>query len=344
MQMRTPLRLFGGFIVPLAVAFALLAMQLNTMLQPVDVPAMAQESVLISIPAGSSSVRIADILEDNGLVRNATVFRYYAKYQGMDQSLKAGNYILEYGMTMDEILKELTEGNVYRPTIRVTIPEGYVLEQIAERLAQTGLVDYDEFMDLASATVPAMGESRPNQRYAVEGYLFPDTYEFDVNITPQAILTRMQSRLDEVFTAEMKEQADALGLTLHEVMTLASLIEREVQAPQERDTVAAVMHNRLKRGMPLQLCASVLYALGEHRPRVLFEDLEIDSPYNTYKINGLPPGPIAAPGRNAILAVLYPADVDYLFYVAKEDGTGTHYFGKTMSEHQANIRKARTNR
>ncbi|MDW7650708.1 MAG: endolytic transglycosylase MltG [Bacillota bacterium] len=341
MNMRTPLRLLGGFAILSVVAFALFAMQLNTMLQPVDVPAVAQESVLVSLPAGSSSVRIAGILEENGLVRNATVFRYYAKYKGMDQKLKAGNYVLQYGMTMDELLAELTEGNVYRPTIKVTIPEGYVIEQIAERLSQTGLVDYDEFMDLAAATVPAMGQTHPDQRYALEGYLYPDTYEFDVDASPQAIINRMQARLKEVFTPDMHTRAKELGLSFQEVIILASLVEREVQAPQERELVAAVLHNRLKRKMPLQLCASVLYALGEHRPRVLYEDLEIDSPYNTYKISGLPPGPIASPGKQSVMAVLYPADVDYLYYVAKEDGSGTHLFGRTNAEHQANIRKVR---
>ena len=344
MMMRTPLRLFGGFTILMAVAFAMFAMQLNTLLKPVDLPAMAQEPVLVSIPAGSSSVRIANILEESGLVRNAKVFRYFAKYRNLDQGLKAGNYILSYGMTMDEILSELSQGNVYRPTITVTIPEGFTLEQIAQRLAYTGLVDYDDFLTLVGGTVPAMGKSTSGQRYALEGYLFPDTYQFDVNATPEAILHRMQSRLDEVFTLEMRARAEELGLDVHQVMTLASLIEREVQSPQERDMVAAVLHNRLKKKMPLQLCASVIYALGEHRTEVLLKDLEVESPYNTYKHPGLPPGPIAAPGKHAILAVLYPADVDYLYYVVKGDGSGSHFFGKTFAEHQANIRKSQANR
>lgn len=344
MLMRTSLRLAGGFVLLLAVAFALFAMQLNTWLQPVEVPVMTQDPVLVSIPSGASSTRIAGLLEDKGLVRNATVFRYYAKYRGLDQKLKAGNYIFTYGMTMDELLQELSAGNVYRPTITVTIPEGFALEQIAARLAQNGLVDYDEFMNLAIGTVPALGRVEEGQRYALEGYLFPDTYEFDINITPEAILTRMQSRLNDVLTDEMRARAAELGLDTHQLMTLASLVEREVQAPQERDMVAAVLHNRLQKKMPLQLCASVIYALGEHRTELLYSDLEVESPYNTYKISGLPPGPIAAPGRQAIMAVLYPADVDYLYYVLKGDGTGTHYFGRTYAEHQANIRKARNNR
>jgi UPF0755 protein len=341
MKIRTALRLAGVLFILLLVAVGLFAFQINSWLQPVDVPAMAQDPLMVAIPAGSTSIRVANILEKNGLVRNADVFRYYAKYRGLDQQLKAGNYLFTYGMTVDELLEELTAGNVYRPTIQVTIPEGFSLEQIAERLAQSGLVDYDEFMDLAGGTVPAMGQSSDQQRYALEGYLFPDTYEFDIDIAPEAIISRMQSRLEEVFTDEMRARAEELGMTYHEVMTLAALVEREVQAPQEREIVAGVMHNRLEIGMRLQIDASVLYALGEHRAVVLYADLEIDSPYNTYKYASLPPGPIAAPGRDAILATLYPADVDYLYYVLKRDGTGTHYFGRTNAEHEANKRKAR---
>jgi UPF0755 protein len=142
----------------------------------------------------------------------------------------------------------------------------------------------------------------------------------------------------------MLERAEELGLSVNEVMTMASLVEREVQAPAERDMVAGVMYNRLKRNMLLQIDASVIYALGEHKTQVLYQDLEVDSPYNTYKYTGLPPGPIAAPGKHAIMAVLYPAETDYIYYVAKGDGTGEHYFAKTYSQHLANIRQAQQNR
>jgi UPF0755 protein len=341
MTMRFMLRLAAALMIVLAVAGGVFAFQVNTWLQPVDVPVMAQDPVMVSIPNGASSVRVARILEESGLVRNASVFRYYTKYRGLDQKLKAGNYLFTFGMTVDELLQELTAGNVYRPTIRVTVPEGFSVEQIAQRLAQNGLVDYDDFISLLQATVPVMGEVNTKQRYVMEGYLFPDTYEFDINVSPEAIITRMQSRLDDLFTDEMRSRAAELNMSIPEIMTLASLVEREVRAPQERDIVAGVMYNRLAKGMPLQLCASVIYALGEHRTVLLNKDLEVESPYNTYKYAGLPPGPIASPGRDAILAVLYPADHDYLYYVLKEDGTGTHLFGRTFAEHQANIRKAR---
>lgn len=343
-RQRTLLRLAGAVLLLLAVAFGIFAMQISVWLKPVDLPAMAQEAVPVSIPAGSSSQRIATILTEKGLVRHALVFRFYAKYRGLDQQLQAGNYMFTYGMTMDQLLQELSVGNVYRPTVTVTIPEGFLLEQIAERLAQKGLVDYEEFMLLATEAVPVLGRVEPGQRYALEGYLFPDTYEFPEDVTAQEILARMQSRLGELLTPAIRGRAKELGLDIHQLITLASLVEREVQSPQEAPLVAAVIHNRLAKGMPLQICASVIYALGEHRDRLLYADLEVESPFNTYRHAGLPPGPIAAPGKRAIMAVLYPAEVDYLFYVLKEDGSGTHYFGNNYAEHQANIRRARSNR
>ncbi|MBS3900834.1 MAG: endolytic transglycosylase MltG [Dethiobacter sp.] len=343
-RQRTLLRLAGGVLLLLAIVFVMLIMQISVWLKPVELPAMAQKAVSVSIPAGSSSAHIANILTEKGLVRHALVFRFYAKYHGLDQQLQAGDYKLTYGMTMDQLLQELSAGNVYRPTVTVTIPEGFVLEQIAQRLAQEGLVNFEEFMLLARETVPAFGRIEAGQRYALEGYLFPDTYEFPETVTPQEILTRMQSRVEEVLTPAMRSRAGELGLDIHQLMTLASLVEREVQSPEEAPLVAAVIHNRLAKGMPLQICASVIYALGEHRDKLYYADLEVDSPFNTYRHLGLPPGPIAAPGKRSIMAVLYPAEVDYLFYVLKEDGSGTHYFGRNYAEHQANIRRARRNR
>jgi UPF0755 protein len=336
----SPLRVLKGLAFLLAVAFGFFLLQINILLQPVDIPAMAQQPIPVSISSGSSSLHIATTLQEAGLVRNALVFRYWAKYRGLDQKLQAGNYLLSYGLTMDEILAELVAGNVYRPTVSVTVPEGFTLDQIASRVAAAGLVEYDEFMELALQAVPALGRSIPGQRYALEGFLFPDTYEFDEGVSAEAMLERMQARFEEVFDGTMRERAEELGLDLHQVVTMASLVEREAQVAAERELVAAVLHNRLKKKMLLQVDATVIYALGEHKNKVLLKDLEINSPYNTYKFTGLPPGPIAAPGRKALLAVLYPADADYLYYVAKNDGSGEHYFARTFAEHQANIRKA----
>jgi UPF0755 protein len=343
-MLRTPLRILGGAGLLLVLVIGFFAMQINTMLQPVDPPAHGDEQVLLAIAPGTSSAGIASALEEAGLVRNGLVFRYFVRHRGVDQKLQAGNYLFRYGMSIDEIINELVAGNVYRPTFTVTIPEGLTLEQIAARLADAGAVDYAEFMALAENAVPTLGEILPGQRHAMEGFLYPDTYEFDKGAPAETIFRRLEARLLEVFNADLQARAEELGLTFHQVITLASLIEKEVHVPAERELVSAVIHNRMKRKMPLQIDATVIYALGGHKTVVLLKDLEVDSPYNTYRVPGLPPGPIAAPGKASILAILYPADVGYLYYRAKEDGTGGHYFAKTYSEHLANIRKARQNR
>ncbi|NLN07421.1 MAG: endolytic transglycosylase MltG [Firmicutes bacterium] len=342
MRMGKLLRLLAAFVIVAAVVLIGVAVQINIWLQPVLV--LAQEPVLVSIPPGASLIRIAGILAEHGLVRNATVFRYYAKYRNLDQRLQAGDYILHYGMTMDEILQRLVRGDVYRNTVTVTIPEGYTLEQIAAAMEAAGLVPAGDFLAAAAAVVPALGRVAEGQRYTLEGYLFPDTYEFERGVSVEQIIARMQNRLEEILTAELRERAAELGLDLHTVLTMASLVEREGRVAGEFPLIASVIHNRLAKDMLLQVDATVIYALGEHRTVVLLEDLEVDSPYNTYKYKGLPPGPIASPGKAAIMAVLYPAESDYLYYVAKNDGSGEHYFGRTLAEHEANKRKARENK
>jgi len=344
LMLRAPLRTLAGAGLLLVLGIGFFVLQVNTLLQPVGLPSQGDEQVLVSIAAGSSTASVADALEEAGLVRNRLVFRYYVRYRGLDQKLQAGNYLLRFGMTKDEIIAEMVAGNVYRPTFMLTIPEGYTLREIATLLAESGAVDYAEFKALAESATPALGEIRPGQRHIMEGFLFPDTYEFEVGASAETIFRRLEARLLEVFDTDLRRRSEELGLTTHQVITLASLIEEETHVPEERELVSAVLHNRLRKKMLLQIDATVIYALGEHRPVVLLSDLEVDSPFNTYRIQGLPPGPIAAPGKASILAALYPAEVDYLFYRAMEDGSGRHYFANTYSEHLANIRQARRNR
>ena len=336
-QLRLALGIAALIIVILGVAFAV---QVNIWLQPV--PVMTAEKVMVSIPYGASSMAIAEILAEQGLIRNALVFRIYARYRGLDQGLQAGNYLLHYGMTMDEILEELSQGNVYRPTVTVTIPEGYNIEQIARRLEENGLVAYGAFMEAVKKTVPEMGRVVAGQRYALEGYLFPDTYEFAVGVAAQEIIERMLNRLQQVFDDRMQKRAAELGMDIHEVLTLASLVEREARVASERETIASVIHNRLQRNMPLQIDAAVIYALGEHktaRPSPIWRS----NRHTTLQVFRAAALPIASPGEAAIRAVLYPAETDYLYYVVKGDGSGEHYFGRTLQEHEQNKAKARKN-
>jgi UPF0755 protein len=343
MRVRVPPRLPAVLAVCLAAAFLLLS-QVRHFLLPPAVPASGPVPVLVTIPPGASSRQIAGLLQEAGLVRSAIVFEYYARYRGADQGLQAGTYRFTYGMTAYAILRQLAAGETYRPTVAVTIPEGFTVEQIAARLSEAGVVDDDAFLAAAAAAAPRLGRQLPGQRHALEGFLFPDTYAFEPQTSPDAVISRLQQRLAEVFDEPLRNRARELGFDTHQVLTLASLIEREARVPEERELISAVLHNRLRLGMPLQVDATVLYALGRHQEVVLYRDLEIDSPYNTYRVAGLPPGPIASPGRAAILAALYPADVDYLYYVTRKDGSGGHYFARTLAEHEANDRRSRRRR
>lgn len=344
MRTRIPLRFLGGLAILLGVGVGFLSLQMHMLLLPPEIPAATSAPVPVTISPGASSKDVAVVLQEASLVRSALLFRYYAMYRGLDQGLQAGTYHFRRGMTSAELLQALAAGEVFRPTVTVTIPEGLTLEQIDAVLAEVGLVNEADFMSAAAAAVPVLGRQLPGQRHALEGFLFPDTYEFDAQSSVETIINRLQQRLMDVFDEDLRQRARQLGFDVHQIITLASLIEREVRVPAERELVSAVLHNRLRMRMPLQVDATVLYALDRHQRIVLYRDLEVDSPYNTYRVADLPPGPIASPGRAALLAALYPADVAYLYYVAREDGSGGHYFAKTFGEHTENIRRARARR
>ncbi len=293
------------------------------------------KEINIEIPMGSSIIKIANILEENKLIKNELLFRINAKILGMDSNLKAGNYVLNNGMTPEEILQALQEGSIPKDTVKFTIPEGFELKEIAERLSNQGLVDKDRFDELVSNPLnftdkfPFLSELTSDLN--LEGYLYPDTYEIFVGSTEEEIIEKMLERFEEIYTPSIIEKADKLGMSLNEVITLASIIEREGMIDDERPLISAVFHNRIEKNMLLQSCATVQYLLGERKERLTFKDLEIDSQYNTYIYNGLPPGPIASPGRKSIEAAVNPADVDYFFFVA--NGDGSHTFSITYEEH-----------
>lgn len=305
--------------------------------------------IRIEIPSGTSAFGIADLLEEQGIIRDSFLFKYYMRYKDEGSRFKAGVYDLAPGMTRDEVIEVLNEGRtVAEETFRFTIPEGYTVRQIADKLASEGLVDADAFAALADAeatrswSASAAGvPDDPNLAHRFEGYLFPETYEMKAGSDEAAILKRMMTELDrklEELPEGWESVLEERGLTLHELLTIASLIEREVVVAEERPLVAGVIYNRLDKEMPLQIDATVQYALGKPKERLFEKDLEIDSPYNTYRIPGLPPGPIASPSLSAIRAALEPEPSDYLFYVTKKDGSQTHLFARTYDEHLRNIR------
>ena len=295
------------------------------------------EEISVEIPQGSSTVKIAQILYEKGLIRDEFVFRINAKLLGMDGSLKAGKYKLTNGMSQDEILNALKDGGISKETRKFTIPEGYELKEIVEKLSSEEVIDKDKFMELASNPSHFVDEfsflQQIPENLGLEGYLYPDTYEIFIDADEEEIIKKMLSRFEQLYTDEIRDKAKELNMSLNEVITLASIIEREAMLDEERNLVSAVFHNRLEIGQPLQSCATVQFVLQERKPNLLVEDTQIKSEYNTYINPGLPPGPIASPGITSIEAAVNPADVDYRYFVSNGDGTGSHTFSKTYREH-----------
>ena len=300
----------------------------------------------VYIPLGSSTERIAAILQEEELIRSTFAFRLLSRNRGYDSQLKAGNYMLSGSMSMEEILLELQKGVIKLDGLRFTIPEGYSVEEIGARLEELGLAEKEEFLgicrsygksgdDFLRQIFGRLAGDSSQVNYRVEGYLFPDTYEIHEGATAEYIVDLMLDRFIDVFNAELRQRAEELGLELQQIVTIASIVEKEAVLAEERPLVAAVFYNRINSGfMPyLQSCATIQYILGEPKQFLTYRDLEIESPFNTYLHPGLPPGPIASPGLRSLEAALYPADVDYLFFVAKEDGSGGHYFNRTLEEH-----------
>ena len=323
-----------------------------------DNPAVSPEGsnvIEIDIPMGSSTGYIASILQEKGLIRNTWLFRLISRYEGYDSHFKAGHYLLSSSMNMEEMLKELQKGVVLLEGIRFTIPEGFTVEEVGDRLEEQGLVGKEAFLDYCLSYEEeeseflreVLAEVSPQADYPLEGYLFPDTYEVLPGVSTEDIVKMMLARFLEVFnTDEYRLRAEESGLSLHQIVTIASLVEKEAVIDEDRPLVSAVFHNRLNStDMPLlQSCATIQYILGEPKPILTYADLAIESPYNTYIHPGLPPGPIASPGLSALEAALYPADVDYLYFVAKEDGSGGHYFSRTLQEHNRYKDLAQLNR
>jgi len=288
---------------------------------------------LFQVKKGSSLRQVADDLQKAGLIRSARVVLLAARYQNKGNRLYAGNYLLSPAMSPMDILDKIMAGEV--ATVRVTIPEGFTVRQIAETLAEKSLVDKDRFIALCTHPKSQRKFNFPLPKVGLEGYLFPDTYDIPVGATEEQIIDRMLSRFEELMPKWYRKD---MPLGLHETVTLASMVEREARRPEERARIAGVYINRLKHKPPMKLqCdATVLYALGGHKSRVLYRDLEVDSPYNTYKYAGLPPGPIANPGLACLQAAANPEKHDFLYYVARADGS--HIFSRTMKEHLESVR------
>lgn len=309
-------------------------------------PSRDSSTVLFVINKGETATAIAERLEKEKLITSGLAFRIIVKARGVDAHIEAGEYQLRRNMTMNEIIDELQQGR-YAGS-RVTIPEGWRAEEIADLMQRRSIAKRVEFLALVSAASfdADFLRGRPPGS-SLEGYLFPDTYRVPPGITTEEIIQTMLKNFGQRFNQTMREQAARSGMTIHEVVTLASIIEREAVVPEERPLIAGVFLNRIKASMPLQADATVQYAVananaggGAHdywKKALTVADLAVDSPYNTYRYNGLPPGPIANPGLASIRAVLEPAQTDYFYFMASENGA--HVFAKTLEEHNRNVQK-----
>jgi len=290
----------------------------------------------VLIPRGAGVETIAGILKANGLVESPTLFVLAARVLGHDRNLKAGRYTIPVGASIYRILHQLSSGMGKRDM--VTVPEGLRVEQVAQILAAQARIDPSRFLALTRDSAFAASLGVPAER--LEGYLYPDTYPFYPLLSPDEVARVMVDRALRVFEEEMNLPGARQGLTMHQLVTLASIVEAETAMSTERPRIAAVFYNRLKRGMMLQSDPTVMYALGIYKNRVYYSDLNVKSPYNTYRNRGIPPGPIGSPGRAAMHAVLFPLpDSTELYFVAR--GDGTHIFTKTWAEHVAAVAHVR---
>jgi UPF0755 protein len=291
--------------------------------------------IVVEIPSGSSTNDIAEILFDNDLIKNTIAFKYYAGKTKSDSKLKAGSFVLSKNMNVDELLEALIKGGSSGNTANITVIEGLTLEDAAKSISEQLDLSYDVLLEkmnnvqLYKNDFEFLKENPDIDN--LQGYLMPETYNVYINSSEENIIKILLSQFDEFYINEIKPRMENSKLSFKDVINLASIVEKEALLDEERDEVAAVFLNRIAINMKLQSCATVNYAHGEWKERLTYDDIAIDSPYNTYVVEGLPPTPINSPGRVSIIGVLEPADVDFLYFVAK--GDGSHYFSKTYDEH-----------
>ena len=298
-------------------------------------------TVIYTVPSGATTTSIGKDLAELGIIQNANAFKAKAKQMEVDGQMKAGDYMLSKSMNVEDIITKLVDGDIYIETVTFTIPEGYEVRQIVDKLESEGLINREKFLDaLQNAPYDYAFLEGVDRSYLLEGYLFPDTYTLKTGATEIQIIDRMLERFDEIFTDAYYARAKELDMTVDQVITLASIIEREARVEDEFPIVASVFHNRIDIGMMLQSCATVQFVLKERKDVLSFDDIAIDSPYNTYINAGLTPSPIASPGELAIHSALYPADTNYLYFVTKETNDGSHYFNETLEGHNRDAKRS----
>ena len=320
-------------ILILVVIFFLAGLGGASFLHQLQPSSQSDSPTLVDIPEGASFAEVAEVLHQRHVIKSSWAFRWMARLKGADRKIIPGEYEFRGSMEPSELLAKLVKGDVVQHA--VTIPEGYSTVQIASLFEDKGLADREEFLRVTQdpSFIKGLGLHAPT----LEGYLFPNTYHFTRHLKPETMITAMVSQFEQAWTANHRARAEELGMSVHQVLTLASVIEKETGVARERGLISGVFHNRLKRKIPLQSDPTVIYALAGFDGDLRKKDLSIESPYNTYRVRGLPPGPISNPGSASIHAALFPVTTNYLYFVSRNDGS--HQFSATLSEHNSAVRK-----
>jgi UPF0755 protein len=299
---------------------------------------VGNKNIEIEIPKGSTFRQAIEIFSKEGLFRDKNLFLFLGRISRIDRKIRAGYYSIYGSMNSLDLLKVLRRGQIIE--YEITVIEGDSLREIAEKLTEKNIVSKEDFLELASnkGFLSSYNIDAPS----LEGYLFPDTYKIPKGMDPHEAIGMMVNKMREQYTGKLTARAAELGLSEREVLTLASIIEKEAITGEERPLISAVYHNRLRKKIRLQADPTAIYGIKSSKVRITADDLRKKTPYNTYMITGLPPGPIASPGIKSILAALYPADVPYLYFVSNNDGT--HRFSVTAEEHEAAVQAYREKR
>lgn len=304
-----------------------------------------KDDIVVDIPIGSTLSQITEILKEKELIKNKTLFKLYVRINNDTSKIKSGKYLFNQTYSNKAIIEDLTEGKVYNDGIKITIPEGSTFFEVTNILVKNKLGDKSIYEELMSNTKEFKDEFKfldDENIKSLEGFLYPSTYYFKEEQTEKEILNHMLETFESKYTEKLQKRQKDLNQSLYEVINLASIVEKEAVLDEDRPIIASVFYNRMKIGMPLQSDATIQYIFKERKKSITYNDLKIDSPYNTYKVQGLPPTPIASPGIKSIEAVLYPENTEYLYFVATIEGGNT--YSKTYEEHIKNVEKYRKDR
>ncbi|WP_455538162.1 endolytic transglycosylase MltG [Terrisporobacter sp.] len=304
-----------------------------------------KKDIVIDIPTGSTLNQVTDVLKENKLIKNKIIFKLYAKLSNNSSTLKSGTYLFNQTFSNKEIINDLAKGKIYNQGVRITIPEGATSFEIIDLLVKNNIGKkgiYEKLINNPKEFKERFTYLDNKEITSLEGFLYPSTYYFKEDESEKEVLSQMLKTFESKYNEKLQKRQKELDQSLYEVVKLASIVEKEAVLDKDRPIIASVFYNRMNISMPLQSDATIQYVFKERKKSITYDDLKIESPYNTYRVAGLPPTPIANPGIKSIEAVLYPADTEYLYFVAKIDGGNT--YSKTYEEHIKNVQQYRKDR